>query len=190
MFEARIQTRRDRLAAAGIDVAPITDDDNVSYLTGYDDDPHMALGRPTALAVPRDGDSMLITPHPDLNAARASAAVDRIAAWDDGIGDGWRAALPGLLAAVGRIDIEPEHVPPVQRAYPFRCGRATGFSVLETPPLVIGDTAVLQPGLVFFTDASVTVETLRAHVGDSVVATETEWAPLSDHPKALQDRVL
>ena len=34
--------------------------------------------------------------------------------------------------------------------YPFRCGRATGFSFLERPQLVAGDRTVLEPGMVFF----------------------------------------
>ena len=37
------------------DVALITDDDNVYYLTGYYDYLHMDFGRPTVLVVTRDG---------------------------------------------------------------------------------------------------------------------------------------
>ena len=80
MFAARVQDFRQRLANAGIDVALITDDDNVYYLTGYYDYLHMEFGRPTILVVPRDGDSLLITPTIDLNAALSAAQVDRIAA--------------------------------------------------------------------------------------------------------------
>ena len=47
-----MQAFRERLAEAGIDVALITDDDNVYYLTGYYDYLHMEFGRPTVLAVP------------------------------------------------------------------------------------------------------------------------------------------
>ena len=68
MFSSRMQSLRKRLAESGIDVALITDDDNVYYLTGYYDYLHMEFGRPTILAVPRDGDSLLITPTIDLNA--------------------------------------------------------------------------------------------------------------------------
>ena len=40
-FSSRMQAFRERLAEAGIDVALITDDDNVYYLTGYYDYLHM-----------------------------------------------------------------------------------------------------------------------------------------------------
>ena len=40
-FSLRMQTFRGRLAETGIDVALITDDDNVYYLTGYYDYLHM-----------------------------------------------------------------------------------------------------------------------------------------------------
>ena len=46
VFSSRMQTFRGRLAEAGIDVALITDDDNVYYLTGYYDYLHMEFGRP------------------------------------------------------------------------------------------------------------------------------------------------
>ena len=47
--------------------------------------------------------------------------------------------------------------------YPFRCGRATGFSFLEKPQLVAGDKTVLRPGMVFAVDGSVSVaKTFRA----------------------------
>lgn len=68
-FARRMETFRNRLTDAGIDVALITDDDNVYYLTGYCDYLHMEFGRPTILVVSRDGDSLLITPTIDLVAA-------------------------------------------------------------------------------------------------------------------------
>ena len=381
LFETRMQEFRRRLAEGGIDVALITDDDNVYYLTGYYDYLHMEFGRPTILLVPRDGDSLLITPTIDLNTALAAAKVDRIAAWNDGMGDEWRSELPGALGKAARVAIEPDHMPPVVRSfvndlagaqrlttatpiltdmrmikspeelqlarhagqvanammaagrgaigdgvaefevalataqagtrmaasllsahyrdadmspnthflqimasgeaitkthhrastrvmrrgepvflcfcgmtnfhrfklgfdrtfwigeiadrsqadvyevavasqraaldamrpgvtaesvhaayaeviqgagfeYPFRCGRATGFSFLERPQLVTGDTTVLRPGMVLAVDGSVSVDTFRAQVGDSFIITETGWEPVTDHPKAITDVIL
>ncbi len=381
MFAARMQDFRQRLANAGIDVALITDDDNVYYLTGYYDYLHMEFGRPTILVVPRDGDSLLITPTIDLNAALSAAQVDRIAAWNDGMGDEWRTELPGAVKNAARIAIEPNHMPPVVRAYvddlveasnltnvtpiladmrmikskeelqlarhagqvatammaagreaigdgvpeyevalatsqagtrkaaellaahysdadmspnthflqimasgdtitkthhrattrimrrgepvflcfcgmtnfhrfklgfdrtfwigeiadksqaavyevavasqkaalealrpgvtaesvhaayaeviqgagyeyPVRCGRATGFSFLESPQLVTGDTTILQPGMVLAVDGSVSVKTFRAQVGDSFIITQTGWEPLTKHSKAIEDVIL
>ncbi|WP_371931219.1 M24 family metallopeptidase [Nioella sp. MMSF_3534] len=380
MFERRLQTLRSRMTDAGMDVALITDDDNVYYLTGYNDYLHMEFGRPTILVVPRDGDSLLITPTIDLNSALASARVDRIAAWNDGMGAEWREELPGALKGTASIGLEPHHMPPLVRAYvdelttgqtitsvtpnladmrmikseqelqlarhagqvadammaagrgaiadgvpeyevaiatsqagtrkaaellaahyddtdmspnthflqimasgsdivkthhrastrimrrgepvflcfcgmtnfhrfklgfdrtfwigdapsdqvavyevavasqkaaldalrpgvtaesvhaayaeviqgagfeyPFRCGRATGFSFLEKPQLVTGDTTIIQPGMVLAVDGSVSVETFRAQVGDSFIITEDGWEPLTHHPKALAEVVL
>jgi Xaa-Pro aminopeptidase len=48
MFEPRMNAFRNCLAENGIDVALITDDDNVYYLTGYYDYLHMEFGRSTS----------------------------------------------------------------------------------------------------------------------------------------------
>ncbi|ABD57068.1 M24 family metallopeptidase [Jannaschia sp. CCS1] len=380
MFEDRITTFRTRIDEAGIDVALITDDDAVYYLTGYYDYLHMEFGRPTILVVPSDGPSLLITPTIDLNTAQANARVDRIAPWNDGMGDEWRAELPWALKGCASVGIEPDHMPPLVRAYvddlvprdrqtsatpilstmrmiksdgelqlarhagqvanammaagraaiadgvpefevalatsqagtrkaakllaahyhdadmspnthflqimasgteitkthhrastrvmrrgepvflcfcgmtnfhrfklgfdrtfwigeapddhvavyevalasqaaalaalrpgvsaesvhaayaeviegaghayPFRCGRATGFSFLEAPQLVTGDTTILQPGMVLAVDGSVAVEDFRAQIGDSVIITEDGYEPLTDHPKQISDIIL
>ena len=378
MFEARMAEFRRRLGAAGLDVAVITDDDSVYYLTGYYDYLHMDFGRPTLLVVPKDGESVLITPTMEIHMAEAAAKVDRISVWNDGAGDEWRAELPALLR--GRVGLEPDGMPPVVRRfvdtldvtledvapvlgqmrmvksaeelqlarhagqvgmammeaaratigdgvpeyevalatnqagtrkaaalleahyeagtmspnthflqimasgdeiakphhrastrvmrrgepvftcfcgmtnfhrfklgfdrmfwigeitddaqaagydvairsqaaalevfgpgvvaedvhaayaaviadagydYPFRCGRATGFSFLEKPELVAGDKTVLQPGMVFAVDGSVTVNaTFRAQVGDSFIVTEDGYEQITHHPKAIEDMIL
>ena len=72
----------------------------------------------------------------------------------------------------------------------FRCGRATGFSFLESPQLVTGDRTVIRPGMVLAVDGSVTVETFRAQVGDSFIVTEDGWEPITEHPKAVDEVVL
>ncbi|HIC06357.1 MAG TPA: hypothetical protein EYO68_00710 [Candidatus Lambdaproteobacteria bacterium] len=62
MFAERMERLRVRLAEADVDVALITDDDSVYYFTGFYDYLYMEFGRPTILAVSRDGGSLLITP--------------------------------------------------------------------------------------------------------------------------------
>lgn len=380
MFEQRMTEFQEHMLAAGIDVALITDDDNVYYLTGYYDYLHMEFGRPTILIVQREGASLLITPTLDLNTAKSNARVDRIAAWNDGMGEEWRAELPGAVKGAARVAIEPDQMPALVRAYvdelvggrplasatailsamrmiksdqelqlarhagevanammsagreaigdgvpeyevaiatsqagtrkaaallsahyddadmspnthflqimasgeqiakthhrastrvmhhgepvflcfcgmtnfhrfklgfdrtfwitqaspdqmavyevalasqkaaldalrpgvtaqsvhaayadviqgagfeyPFRCGRATGFSFLESPQLVTGDTTILQPGMVLAVDGSVSVETFRAQIGDSFIITEDGYEPLTDHPKGIEDVIL
>ncbi|WP_306113796.1 MULTISPECIES: Xaa-Pro peptidase family protein [unclassified Roseovarius] len=381
MFADRVRRLQQRLAEAGLDVALITDDDNVYYLTGYYNYLHMEFGRPTILVVPREGETLLITPTIDLTMAEASARVGRIAPWNDGAGDEWRTELPAVLERANRIGIEPDHMPPLVRAfvdrsvdaasiasvtphlaqmrmiktaeelqlarhagqvagammqagreaiadgvpefevaiatsqagtrkaaallsahyddadmspnthflqimasgpeitkthhrattrimrrgepvflcfcgmtnfhrfklgfdrtfwigeiadesqaavyevalasqaaalnalrpgvtaesvhaayaeviqgagydYPFRCGRATGFSFLEHPQLVTGDKTILQPGMVLAVDGSVSTETFRAQVGDSFIITEDGYEAVTDHPKTIEDLVL
>ena len=116
-FSKRMQHLQERLDIAEIDVALITDDDNIYYLTGYHDYLHMEFGRPTILVVSRAGKSHLITPEIDLNTARARAEVDRIAAWNDGVGEEWRETLPNQLAGARTIAIEPDRITPVVRTF-------------------------------------------------------------------------
>lgn len=381
MFDTRMTALRHRLDKNCIDVALITDDDNIYYLTGYYDYLHMEFGRPTILVVHRDGPSVLITPTIDFNTAKAAARVDRIAPWNDGMGAEWRAELPALINATQRVAIEPDHIPSVVRRYicdliapdrltnvtpvlnqmrmiksteelqlarhagqvanammtagraaisegvpefevaiatsqagtrkaamlleahyddrdmspnthflqimasgdtitkthhrattrimrrgepvflcfcgmtnfhrfklgfdrtfwigeiadtsqadvyavalasqnaalsalrpgvtaesvhaayadviqgagyeyPFRCGRATGFSYLETPQLVTGDTTILQPGMVLAVDGSVSTKSFRAQIGDSVIITQDGFELLTDHPKCLDQIII
>lgn len=117
MFAARMDELRRRLREADLDLALITDDDNVYYLTGFYDYLHMDFGRPTILVVPRDGQTLLITPSMELDMAEAAARVDRIAAWNDGLGEEWREELPSAVSGSGRIGIEPDQMPPVVRNF-------------------------------------------------------------------------
>jgi Xaa-Pro aminopeptidase len=75
--------------------------------------------------------------------------------------------------------------------YPFRCGRATGYSFLEKPQLVTGDQTIIQPGMVLAVDGSVTVnKEFRAQVGDSFIITKDGYEQITHHPKALADVVI
>ncbi|MDB4841171.1 Xaa-Pro peptidase family protein [Planktomarina sp.] len=381
MFETRMNTFRAEMCNKGLDVALITDDDNVYYLTGYYDYLHMEFGRPTILIVPRDGPSLLVTPTIDLNMAQSAARVDKIAAWNDGMGAEWRAEIPAAVKGATLIGIEPDHIPalvrryvdglidaqylrsitpilsemrmikstqelqlarhagqvanammdagraaigdcvpeyeiaiatsqagtrkaaellteyygdvemspnthflqimasgetitkthhrattrvmrrgepvflcfcgmtnfhrfklgfdrtfwigemmdPAQAAvyevalasqqaaldalrpgvtaesvhaayaeviqgagyeYPFRCGRATGFSFLEAPQLVTGDTTILQPGMVLAVDGSVAVDQFRAQIGDSFIITQDGYEPVTEHPKTIDQLIV
>jgi len=369
------------MAQAQIELALITDEDNIYYLTGYYNYLHMEFGRPTILVVSVDNDSILITPEIDLETAKASARVDRIAPWNDGAGAEWREELPHLLSTTNQIAIEPDAMPaivkrfieaskrdapllsitpllssmrmiktpkelqmarhagevancmmeagkntiadgapefevalataeagtrkaaallgeyyadadmspnihflqimasgdtivkthhrastrimrhgepvflcfcgmtnfhrfklgfdrtfwigeipdPAQQAvyevalasqqaaldalrpgvtaesvhaayaeviqeagydYPFRCGRATGFSYLEKPQLVTGDTTMLQAGMVLAVDGCVATPSFRAQIGDSVILTETGYEPVTSSPKNIEALVI
>lgn len=381
VFKIRLAKLKEKLRDNNIETAIITDEDNVYYLCGYYDYLHMDFGRPTLLIISVDREILLITPAIDLNTAQEAACVDRISAWNDGMGEEWREELPQILQKSGRIAIEPDQMPPIvkryidqevpsdqvanvtpilstmrmvksgeelqiardagkvanammlagreaigdgvaeyevaiatsnagtkkaaeilkndyqdkfmspnthflqimasgdtitkthhrastrvmrsgepvflcfcgmtnfhkfklgfdrtfwiesildktqlqiyevavasQRAalnvlgpgvtaesvhaayaeviqdagfdYPFRCGRATGFSFLENPQLVTGDKTILKPGMVFAVDGSVSGETFRAQVGDSFIITENGWEGITDHPKSIDQVVI
>ena len=117
MFVQRLNQLQEALAANNIDVALITDEDNVYYLTGYYDYLHMEFGRPTILVVPQNGKTLLITPTIDRVMAEADAQVDRIAPWNDGAGNEWREELPTAVKGAASVAIEPHHMPPLVRAY-------------------------------------------------------------------------
>jgi Xaa-Pro dipeptidase len=100
-----------------------------------------------------------------------------------------QAALDALRPGVTAESVHAAYAEVIQGAgydYPFRCGRATGFSFLEKPQLVTGDKTLLQPGMVLAVDGSVSVDTFRAQVGDSFIITEDGYEALTDHPKSLE----
>ncbi len=108
--------------------------------------------------------------------------------------DSQAAALAVLRPGVTAEDVHAAYAEVIRGAghdYPFRCGRATGFSFLEPPQLVHGDKTVLAPGMVLAVDGSVSVAgTFRAQVGDSVIVTHDGYEQITRHPKALEDVVL
>ena len=381
MFTKRMQQFQELLEEKEIDVAIITDQDNIYCLTGYYDYLHMEFGRPTILIVFSIGKTLLITPAIDVNSAQCLARVDRVAAWNDGVGNEWREELPMAVTHAGKIAIELNCMPPPVRAfldqicnienisdvtpilseirmiksteelqiarhagqvanammtagreaiqdgtpeyeialatseagtrkaaqllkehytdnqmspnihflqimasgkeitkthhratnrimrkgepvflcfcgmtnfhrfklgfdrtfwigeiadktqaevyqvaldsqkaaldslrpgvtaesvhaayatviqqagyeYPFRCGRATGFSFLEKPSLITGDKTIIKPGMVFAVDGSVSTSNFRAQVGDSFIITKDGYESLTTHPKSLSQVIL
>lgn len=134
MFKQNLQQLRSKLSASGIEVALITDDDSVYYYTGYYDYLHMEFGRPTILMVPVEGESLLVTPAIDLNMARENAVVDRIEAWNDGMGNEWREHIPGMLKGVSRIAIEAQKMPALVKTYVESLVDA--HSVCDVTPIV------------------------------------------------------
>ena len=117
MFSNRLELLRQRLVDKNIDIAIITDDDSVYYYTGYFDYLHMEFGRPTILIVPRDDKSLLITAEIDYNMALQIARVDRIEAWNDGVGNEWREAIPEMLSGQLNVALEIALMPPLVRNY-------------------------------------------------------------------------
>ena len=96
IFKQRINKLQKKLEKINVDVAIITNEDNVYYLTGYYDYLHMEFGRPTILIISINEGSLLITPSIDENMAKSVAQVDKKIAWNDGYNNEWSSEIPGI----------------------------------------------------------------------------------------------
>ena len=117
MFTHRMDRLRKSLAKNNINVSLITDEDSIYYFTGYYDYLHMEFGRPTILVVPHEGESILITPNIEFEMAQASAMVDSILSWNDGLGNEWREKLPKILKGNITVAVEKEQIPQIVFGY-------------------------------------------------------------------------
>jgi len=97
---------------------------------------------------------------------------------------------PGVLAE----DVHAAYAEVIHSAgydYPFRCGRATGFSFIEQPQLVSGDKTRLQSGMVLAVDGSVSIAgEFRAQVGDSVIVNDEGYEPITKFSKSIEDSII
>ena len=105
-----------------------------------------------------------------------------------------QAALNVLGPGVTAEQVHAAYADTVQsEGYPyptFRCGRATGFSVLEEHQLVVGNKTVLQPGMVFAVDGGANTEDFRAQVGDSFIITKDGYEQITHHSKEIKDLIV
>jgi len=97
MFKKNLLKLREKMKENNIDLAVITDDDSLYYFTGYHDFLHMEFFRPTILLVPKNDESILITPLLDVLLVPKDSPVDNIKTWNDGIGNEWREFLPNII---------------------------------------------------------------------------------------------
>ena len=68
----------------------------------------------------------------------------------------------------------------------YRTGRSIGMAYLESPELKQGDKTVLQAGMTFAVDGSISIDGVTAgRIGDSVVVTETGFEYITDYPREL-----
>ena len=105
-----------------------------------------------------------------------------------------KAALSVLGPGVTAEEVHAAYAETIQsEGYPyptFRCGRATGFSVLEEPQLVVGNKTILQPGMVFAVDGGASTEKFRAQVGDSFIITKDGYEQITHHSKEIKDLIV
>lgn len=178
MFAHRMTQLREALAEANIDVALITDGDSVYYYTGYYDYFHMEFGRSTILVVPQDGESLLITPSMELDMAGAAAVVDKIQAWNDGLGNEWRQALPSVVKGKGQIAIEPSQMPPLVLAY---------INSLVDKSRISDITPIVSNMRMIKCAEDKQLDRHAGEVADSFIVTANAYEQLTSRSKALQD---
>ena len=106
MFKKNLEKLKQDLNKNNIDLAIITDDDSIYYFTGYFDFLHMSFGRPTILLVPKNSDTVLITPLIDAHLVRKNCPVDKIITWNDGVDNEWREELPKYIKKNTNVAIE------------------------------------------------------------------------------------
>ena len=106
MFKNNLDKLRSKMNENDIELSIITDDDNLYYFTGYHDFLHMDFNRPTILLVPKDEQSILITPLLDVLLVPKDTPVDKIETWNDGIGEEWRECLPKIIGKYNKIFFE------------------------------------------------------------------------------------
>ena len=106
MFKNNLDKLRSKMNENDIELAVITDDDNLYYFTGYHDFLHMDFNRPTILLVPKDEQSILITPLLDVLLVPKDTPVDKVKTWNDGIGEEWRECLPKIIGKYKKIFFE------------------------------------------------------------------------------------
>ena len=106
MFKKNLEKLKQNLNKNNIDLAVITDDDSIYYFTGYYDFLHMSFGRPTILLVPKDSDTLLITPLIDAHLVKKNCPVDKIITWNDGVDNEWRDELPKYIKKNVNVAIE------------------------------------------------------------------------------------
>ena len=97
MFKKNLLKLREKMKENNIDLAVITDDDSLYYFTGYHDFLHMEFFRPTILLVPKNDESILVTPLLDVLLVPKDSPIDNIKTWNDGIGNEWREFLPNII---------------------------------------------------------------------------------------------
>ena len=110
MFKKNLLKLREKMKENNIDLAVITDDDSLYYFTGYHDFLHMDFFRPTILLVPKNDESILVTPLLDVLLVPKDSPVDNIKTWNDGIGNEWREFLPNIIKNNKKIACEKYNI--------------------------------------------------------------------------------
>lgn len=103
-----------RMAAEGIDLAIVCDEDSVAYLAGFWGYLGVEYGRPTLLVVPRDDMPTVLTPLMESAMVDAMTWVEDVRPWEDDARGGWAPILATILEGLpagARIAWERQRTP-------------------------------------------------------------------------------
>lgn len=67
-----------------------------------------------------------------------------------------------------------------------RTGRGLGLSFAEKPQIMVGDTTILQSGMVLAVDGNLTVKEFGVQFGDSILVTDDGFEFLTNYPRDVQ----
>ena len=81
MLLERHKLLQNNIAAHGLGLVLLTNEDTVYYFSGFYDYLHMDFGRPTILAIRPDRDPVLLTPMIELEMAQRMTAINDIMPW-------------------------------------------------------------------------------------------------------------
>ena len=73
--------------------------------------------RPTILLIPKNDESILITPLIDIKLVEDDAVIDKVFPWNDGVGNEWKQHLPEYLTKDKNIALEYNQIPALVRNY-------------------------------------------------------------------------
>ncbi|MGB5708112.1 MAG: Xaa-Pro peptidase family protein [Arenicellales bacterium] len=105
---------QNRLKAAGIDIAVITDESSIAYLAGFWGYLSVEFGRPTFLLVRPEQEPVVITPLMESEMVSAMTWVENIMTWEDAGEIRWEKVLADALGnGTGRIGVEASALPPI-----------------------------------------------------------------------------
>jgi len=116
--QARQRTRefQSRLGDAGIDLAILTDESSIAYLSGFWGYLSVEFGRPTFLLVRPNAEPQVITPLMESEMVGAMTWVENISTWEDTGANRWENVLAAAIGAnPGKIGVELAALPPIVR---------------------------------------------------------------------------
>ena len=113
LFERHTLELQRRIADEGVDLLLLTDPDSVYYVSGYWGYLGVDWGRPTVVAVPKEGEPTLITPKLESEMAAAMTWIEDLRSYVDGVGGEWMDPLRDVVARrrASNVAVERYQVP-------------------------------------------------------------------------------